>query len=1629
MEKLHASRFGDSLSLRSRFSLSRRPGHSFKKSHAGCETNKLGIERLEERHLLAGVPMITEFMAKNDGVLRDGDGQRSDWIEIQNVGDMPLDLAGYRLTDNASELSRWTFPSKIVDPGEYLVVFASGQEQNNYVDAGGHLHTNFKLSSGGEYLALIAPDGTIATEYGTSSTSFPPQISNISYGVAQRETLFDEQSDATYWAPDSDAVDSIWTGLEFDALAHQFVAGKAAMGYEGDPDSRNSFSDEFITELPAEAHGVYARIDFDVDNASDVNRLNLRVKNDNGFIAYLNGTKVVEQNASAASGWFSIAETRSPTDSKALQSVDYDLTSHVSQLVEGRNVLAVHVLNHITDREDMLFVPQLIASVTSPDAQVGFMPTPTPGAENLGSTSVFVGTVGDVEIDGRPGFHDAPFTVSMTSETPDAEIRYTTNGAIPTATTGTSYTGPVTIETTTVLRAAAFKTDHLPSDAATQSYLFLEDVIRQSNDQPGLPTRWEQQPPVQRYPADYEMDQEIVNDPAYRDEIVDGLRSIPTFSIVIDPDELWAPVLDENGRPTGEIGGLYIDSDLHGRDSERPISLEIIEPDGSLGTQVNAGLRNHGNRTRDFDVTLKQSMRLVFRGEYGASKLEYPLFPEAPVDRFDNIVVHATKILDDPQLVRNSFGRDTNIAMGNPEAHSTHVHLYLNGLYWGIYNPFERPDAEFAAERFGGSEQDYSSVLTDGTEVVDGTRDAYNSLFQLMRTFETEEEYEELQRQADLDGLIDLLLVNQYMAHDEHEMQVVGRNEGDANFRFFAHDLDEKGMGCVGRCLTSAGNVNISTDITGFLPTGAVAAMRTNPELQLRFADRAQKHLFNDGALTPQVAQERWEGLYGNIFSAVIAETARWGDTHWRTIFERETAKRDDQLAREGTFLREQWFPQRTDIVLSQLRRSDLYPEIEAPTWNQFGGAVQSGFQLEMNHDNPTGNVLYTLDGSDPRKFGGDASPSALIYDGTPVAITGDTVVKSRVLSDGQWSALTESSFVIASDFPLRITEINYSPHAANLAPGVTEEAAERDQFEFIELTNIGDQPVDLAGVQFARSNVQGDTQGISFTFAQQQLAPGGHVVVVRDRESFESRYGNSIPIAVGNDGDGGDEGEYGGRLSDSGEQLTLMDATGQLIQQFAYKARADWPARANGGGSSLEIVDLEGGLTDPSNWRASIDFGGSPGTAGATSSGIAISEILANTDSSDADMVELFNSGSQEVDIQHWYVSDTARDYFKSKISTSTVISASGYQTLPSSELGIDLDGVRGGELIIVSGDADGRPSQFVDHVEFGTAGRGVSLGPWPTLADSFIPLNTTTFGSPNDGPQVSDVVISEVYFHPQDPDGDRGIQPRDLEYIEVANTSNDSVDLSGWHLGGDFAYEFPAGTTLDAGGSAVLVSFDPASRTGPQKVNVLRFLLGMPPTQEALGEISDPNDRRSRDVIKDGGALVQLVRPGLPAIDDPNTIPMIVVDQVSYLPTPPWPQGTAGEGKSLTRARRGSYGPLSSSWIAAAPSPGTFEFAGRLAGDSNEDGQFNQLDLVQVLQGGKYQTGQPATFGEGDWNEDGFFNQLDIVAALQTGAYLAPAAAVSQGVKSESAAIDASFAKADDWLSDVRRPSLHAV
>ena len=166
--------------------------------------------------------------------------------------------------------------------------------------------------------------------------------------------------------------------------------------------------------------------------------------------------------------------------------------------------------------------------------------------------------------------------------------------------------------------------------------------------------------------------------------------------------------------------------------------------------------------------------------------------------------------------------------------------------------------------------------------------------------------------------------------------------------------------------------------------------------------------------------------------------------------------------------------------------------------------------------------------------------------------------------------------------------------------------------------------------------------------------------------------------------------------------------------------------------------------------------------------------------------------------------------------------------------------------------------------------------------------------------------------------------------------------------------------------------------------------------------------------------GVDPEITRSSTLTAEDPTFTPYLYVDEVTYEVTAPWPTTAVDTGLSLTRVSAESFGNSPSSWTAQSASPGSVDFVSRLTGDANGDGLFDELDLAEVVQGGKYQTGQPASFREGDWNEDGVFDQFDLVAALQTGSYLG-ALAASGGVKTASEADDVLAKNVDQVLAQL--------
>ena len=889
----------------------------------------------------------------------------------------------------------------------------------------------------------------------------------------------------------------------------------------------------------------------------------------------------------------------------------------------------------------------------------GYFTTPTPGTAN-GPTALS-GLVEDTQFDVDRGFFTEAFQLTISSETADAIIRYTTDGTVPDE-SSTLYEGPLTVDKTSTIRARAFKDQMVATNTDTQTYFFLDDVVQQDAQQTvdaGFAEMWNRTSP------DYGLDSEdqlprIAGDENLsvaqaREVLKDSLLSLPTLSISMNTDDLFAT-----------DGGIYTNAGRSGKDWERPTSVELIHPDGQEGFQIDSGIRIQGGAFRGFGLTKKKSFRLLFKTQYGPGKLNYPLYGGDAVDEFDTLTLRMEAndgwqwdgAGAQPVYARDQFHRDTQRAMGHPASHGRNVHLYINGFYWGMYNVVERPDDSFGAAYFGSDKYDWDGQ-NSGSAInaeedrfrASRGRDVWRSLTSLtgdIRDAETEEQRTALYMQAlgrnpdgtrnpelpvliDAVNYTDYLIANYYGGNADwpRKNYYFGReNSPDSEgFKFFLWDAEWSLF------LRSQRGANLINDPAGVaLPW---RGLRASEEFRVMVGDRVQKHFFNGGALyvdpenpnwdpeNPERNQpaKRWVEFTESIYGGLIAESARWGDQHRGTPY-----TRDIHWTRENERIINDWFPVRTFELLDIFRDLDLYPSVDAATFSQRGGVVATDQDISLN--GPGGTIYYTTDGSDPRLLGGAVSGDAITYDG-PFRLADSTTVRVRVLNEGVWSAIDEAEFLVgavpASSDSLRISEVNYNPGARQpneVAAGVND----KDEFEFIEFVNISDQTIDLTQVQLVQQVDGADRIGVAFDFAdadRKLLDPGERVLIVENRGAFGVRYGDELSGLIA--------GQWSGGLSNDTETITVMSGD-QTLQQMTYND--EWYAATDGGGATLEIIDAtQADLAQWSTsgaWRASLP-GGSPGSAG---DGRVLGDSNGDGVFDSGDLGAVFQAGEYEDDI-----------------------------------------------------------------------------------------------------------------------------------------------------------------------------------------------------------------------------------------------------------------------------------------------------------------------------------------------------------------------------------------------------------
>ena len=511
--------------------------------------------------------------------------------------------------------------------------------------------------------------------------------------------------------------------------------------------------------------------------------------------------------------------------------------------------------------------------------------------------------------------------------------------------------------------------------------------------------------------------------------------------------------------------------------------------------------------------------------------------------------------------------------------------------------------------------------------------------------------------------------------------------------------------------------------------------------------------------------------------------------------------------------------------------------------------------------------------------------------------------------------AADTNSLTIGSSFlGLAITEINYHPHDPTGSELLVSTNA--DDFEFIELQNLGSTTINLNGVKFIA--------GITYTFPSQTLTAGSRIVIAKNVATFNARYGTGTNVS----------GVFGGQLSNGGEELHLVDNNNATIRQFTFQDASPWPTRADGNGSSLELINPAGDYNDGLNWRDSISYGGSPGAAGlAQAPGIVINEVLTHTDLPLVDRIELHNPTASAINIGGWHLSDSDAPYKKYRIANGTTLAAGGYisfdETSHFNTSGgantndFRLDAAHGDDVWLLQGNTQSNLVAFVDHVSFGAARNGESFGRWPNAQGALVPMLTRTFNATNSGPRVGPVIFSEFMYQPA------SANPA-LEFVEILNTGSLTENLINWKLTGNVDYAFPSNTFLPPGGALAVLSFNPSLATNATTLTTFRTHYGIGTNTILLGAFLGS--------LSDTGDTLRLQRPDEPPLGEPTFIPMLLEDEVSYASALPWPTQAAGGGPSLLRRAPDAWGNDPLSWTVGTvtfATPGVSPLA-----DSDADG-----------------------------------------------------------------------------------------
>lgn len=1262
------------------------------------------------------------------------------------------------------------------------------------------------------------------------------------------------------------------------------------------------------TGLQGVNSSVYSRFGFTVSNPEVLERLALRLRYDSGFVGYLNGVEVLRRNAPVDLTWNSVSTLERP-DADAGQFETFDLTPSKDLLKPGSNVLAFQLLNSSAADSDMVLLATLSGSFRTLDVTAQrYFGVPTPGLANgFGNTNL------------GPLVLEAQHSPKIPKPTEDLWV---------TARVSSSFNSVSNVQLVYRVMYATEVTVPMLDDGSHGDGVAGDGVygavIPQAAYKPGNMVRY--------YIRAFDVNTNLTRYPVFVKN-----SPMPEYwgTVVQDPSLTnplpvlhWfastAGAVDSGGAASIFFNGQFLDNVRFG-----------------VHGQSSGGFSKHS-----WNVDMNPGYKLTWNDNAPAVDDVNLLTTYPDKAKMRNILAYNTykhagtayHFVQPVQVQFNSaFLGDYHFVENGDDNYLKRVGLDPNGSLYKMYNSFEAADGEHKTRKSEGN--------GDLVEFWNGLGRSGPALLNYIYDNVNIAEVVNYLASMTITGNTDCCHKNYYFYRD---------TEITGEWMMLPWDQDLS-FGRVWSGGPSYWDDTMHPD-TGLRVGGGnklPAALFANPifdQMYLRRLRTLMEELMQSTDTPAHLLKyEReidfWTPQLQPLFAA---DFARWGTFSGDTGSGSEHDNKNKQTVEEAAnIIKFEYLPARRNWLFSQ----GEIPKGQPSDAGLFIGKVEAN-PVSGNQDEEFFTIVNTnkiwidishwkIRGAVDLEFqGGTVIPT----NGTLHVVANTRAFRARAVSPkgaeqrfvqgnfrGHLSARGESLELVDTagkvqihhEYPaapsdaqnsLRITELMYHPAAPPAGSAYT-----RDDFEYIELRNVGGTALNLAGIRFVN--------GVEFSFSGSTvttLAAGQSVLIVKNAAAFASRYGAGALIA----------GEYSGVLADSGESLRLEDASNEPILDFAYNNA--WYPITDGAGFSLVIVNDAAswdtwGLS--ASWRPSGSVQGSPGAADPAPSvfvPVIINEVLANTPLGQAaDFIELLNPGTNSANVGNWYLSDDFGTPKKYKIPANTTIAPGGYLVIRESEydsgsagsFGLGADG---DEVYLFSANASGQLTGYVTGYEFGASAEGVSLGRYTNSLGQvhFVAQKSVSQGAVNTGPQVGPVVISEIMYHGLETAA--GDQQTALEYIEIKNVSGQPVPLfnvdqptNTWRLTGGADLVFPTNITLPAGGMALLVNFNPSSNLEAKAA--FENLYGTPKGVMMFGPYGGD--------LGNSGEGIALYSPGLAISNAPA--PYVMQDWVAYKDASPWPPLADGFGAALVRKPVSAYGNDPINWIAAKPSPGFEETA----------------------------------------------------------------------------------------------------